>query len=60
MYGVKIRTTARLATGTAAQLELVSSEGSQIRVEAVVWRVDRDGLAFLFRKAIQHPLLREC
>jgi hypothetical protein len=60
MYGAKLRTTARLATGTTVQLELVSSEGSQLRVEAVVWRIDSDGLAFLFRNQIQHPLLREC
>jgi PilZ domain len=58
MYGAKVRTKARLATGTAVQLELVPSEGSPLRVEAVVWRVDSDGLAFLFRDRIQHPLLR--
>ena len=59
MYGAKVRIKARLATGTTAQLDLVSSEGSPLRVEAVVWRVDSDGLAFLFRQGIQHPLLRE-
>ena len=58
MYGAKVRTKARLATGTTVQLELVPSEGSPLRVEAVVWRVDSDGLAFLFRDGIQHPLLR--
>jgi hypothetical protein len=58
MFGAKVRTKARLATGTTAQLELVSPEGSPLRVEAVVWRVDSDGLAFLFRNGIQHPLLR--
>jgi PilZ domain len=58
MYGAKVRTKARLATGTTVQLELVPSEGSPLRVEAVVWRVDSDGLAFLFRRGIQHPLLR--
>src|SRR5206468_12229383 len=58
MYGAKVRTKARLATGTTAQLEMVSSEGSLLRVEAVVWRVDSDGLAFLFRYGIEHPLLR--
>jgi PilZ domain-containing protein len=58
MFGAKVRTKARLATGTTAQLDLVSPEGSPLRVEAVVWRVDSDGLAFLFRNGIQHPLLR--
>jgi hypothetical protein len=59
MYGAKVRTKARLATGTTVQLDLVSPEGSRLRVEAVVWRVDPDGLAFLFRHGIEHPLLRE-
>ena len=58
MYGAKVRTKARLATGTTAHLEMVSSEGTPLRVEAVVWRVDSDGLAFLFRHGIEHPLLR--
>ncbi len=58
MYGAKVRTKARLATGTTAHLEMVSSEGTPLRVEAVVWRVDSDGLAFMFRQGIQHPLLR--
>ena len=58
MFGAKVRTKARLATGTTAQLDLVFPEGSPLRVEAVVWRVDSDGLAFLFRQAIEHPMLR--
>ena len=58
MYGAKVRTKARLATGATVQLELVPSEGSPLRVEAVVWRVDSDGLVFLFRDGIQHRLLR--
>ncbi len=58
MYGAKVRTKARLATGTAVQLELVPPEGPPLRVDAVVWRVDSGGLAFVFNRGIEHPLLR--
>jgi hypothetical protein len=57
-HGTKVRTKARLKTGTTAQLELVPPEGPPLRVGALVWRVDADGLAFLFSHGIQHPLIR--
>jgi hypothetical protein len=41
-----------------AQLELVPPEGPPLRVEALVWRIDADGLAFLFCDTIEHPLIR--
>ncbi len=56
--GAKVRTKARLKTGAAVQLELVPPEGPPLRVEALVWRIDADGLAFLFSHAIQHRLIR--
>ena len=56
--GAKIRTKARLKTGTTVQLELVPPEGPPLRVGALVWRVDTDGLAFLFSHSIQHRLIR--
>jgi hypothetical protein len=56
--GTKVRTKARLKTGTTVQLELVPPEGAALRVGALVWRVEADGLAFLFSRAIQHPLIR--
>ncbi len=56
-HGAKVRTNARLKTGAMVQLELVPPEGSPLRVEALVWRVDADGLAFLFSHAIQHRLI---
>jgi positive regulator of sigma E activity len=56
-HGVKIRTNARLKPGTTVQLELVTPEGSTLRVDALVWRVDADGLAFLFSTAIAHRLI---
>lgn len=56
--GAKVRTNARLPSGTAVQLEVVPPEGPQLRVGAVVWRVDSDGLVFLFSRGIQHQLIR--
>ncbi len=56
-HGAKVRINARLKTGTTVQLELVPPDGSPLRVGALVWRVDADGLAFLFSHAIQHRLI---
>ena len=57
-HGTKVRTNARLQTGTAVQLELVPPEGPPIRVGALVWRIDTDGLALMFSRNIQHRLIR--
>jgi len=56
--GAKVRTKARLKTGTTVQLEVVPPEGPPLRVGALVWRIDADGLAFLFNRGIQHRLIR--
>ena len=56
-HGAKVRTNARLKTGATVQLELVPPDGSPLRVEALVWRVDTNGLALLFSQAIQHRLI---
>jgi len=56
--GAKVRTKALLKTGTTVQLELVPHEGPLLRVGALVWRVDADGLALLFSHEVQHRLLR--
>jgi len=56
--GAKIRTKARLKTGTTVQLELVPPEGPPLRVGALVWRIDTEGLAFLFEREVQHPRIR--
>src|SRR5439155_17105777 len=57
-HGARVKTKARLKTGTTVQLELVPPEGPPLRVGALVWRVDADGLAFLFSHSIQHRLIR--
>lgn len=57
-HGTKVRTNARLQTGTPVQLEVVPPEGPPIRVGALVWRIDSDGLAFIFSRNIHHRLIR--
>jgi len=57
-HGTKVKTNARLQTGTAVQLEVVPPEGPPIRVGALVWRIDTDGLALLFSRNIHHRLIR--
>lgn len=57
-HGAKVRTKVRLKTGTAVRLEFVPPEGPPLRVGALVWRVDADGLAFLFARGIQHRFIR--
>ena len=54
----KVRTKAQLKTGTSVQLEVVPPEGPPLRVGAMVWRVDPDGLAFIFSNGIKHRLIR--
>jgi hypothetical protein len=57
-HGARIRTKARLRTGTAVRLELIPPEEPSLRVGALVWRVDADGIAFLFGRGIQHRFIR--
>jgi hypothetical protein len=57
-FGAKVRTKTRLKVGTSVKLEVVPPQGPPLRVGAMVWRVDLDGLAFLFSSGIRHPLLR--
>ena len=54
-HGAKIRIKARLKTGTMVQLELVPPDGPSLRTDALVWRVDADGLALLFSGTIELP-----
>jgi hypothetical protein len=56
--GARVRTKLRLKTGTAVKLEFIPPEGPPLRVGALVWRVDADGLAFLFGRGIQHRFIR--
>jgi len=46
--GAKLRLTERLDVGTRVTLHFAPSEGPSTAVEAIVWRIDDDGLAFFF------------
>ena len=46
--GAKLRLTERLAVGTRVRLHLTPDRGRPVTVEAIVWRIDDDGLAFFF------------
>ncbi|HEY7868142.1 MAG TPA: PilZ domain-containing protein [Methylomirabilota bacterium] len=54
--GAMVKPTERLSEGSVAQLHFHPPNGSSFDVEAVVWRVDRDGLAFFFTHDNQHRL----
>jgi len=54
--GAKVRPTERLSEGSVAQLHFHPPDGSSLDVEAIVWRVDRDGLAFFFTNDHQRRL----
>ena len=58
-FGAKVRTNTQLRVGTAVKVEVVPPDGPPLRVAATVWRVDSDGLAFLFSSGIQHHLIRD-
>ena len=46
--GAKVRPTERLGEGSLARLRFHPPDGSSLDVEAILWRVDLDGLAFCF------------
>ena len=54
--GAKVMPTERLGEGSVAQLHFHPPDGSSLDVEAIVWRVERDGLAFFFTADHQRGL----
>jgi hypothetical protein len=54
--GAKVRPTERLGEGSVAHLHFHPPDGSSLDVDAIVWRVDRDGLAFFFTDDHQRRL----
>ena len=46
--GAKLRLAERLEIGTRATLHLTPAQGRPMAIEAIVWRIDDDGLAFFF------------
>lgn len=46
--GAKLRLAERLEVGTRATLHLTRTGGHPVTIEAIVWRIDADGVAFFF------------
>lgn len=57
-HGAKVMTSARLQTGSVVRLQIIPPDGTPLRVGALVWRLDMDGVAFLFAHGIHHPFIR--
>ena len=56
--GTKVVPRIWLESGTDVRLQFVPPDSEPFRVVALVWRVDDDGLAFLFARPINHPVVR--
>jgi hypothetical protein len=51
-------TNAPLRTGSVVRLQIIPPDGTPLRVGALVWRLDTDGVAFFFAHGIHHPFIR--
>lgn len=56
--GAKVMTSARLRTGSVVRLQIIPPDGTPLRVGALVWRLDPDGVAFFFARSIHHRFIR--
>ena len=57
--GAKVSPQVPLRSGTEVRLQFVQPDGPLVRLGAVVWRVDADGLAFLFAHNLEHEVMRK-
>ena len=57
-HGAKITTRARLRAGAVVRLQIIPPDGTPLRVGALFWRVDTDGVAFFFARSIHHRFIR--
>jgi hypothetical protein len=57
-HGAKLMTSAPLRTGTIVRLQIIPPDGRPLQVGALVWRLDADGVAFLFGRTIHHRYIR--
>jgi hypothetical protein len=57
-HGAKVMTSARLRTGSVVRLQIIPPDGTPLRVGALVWRLDPDGVAFFFARSIHHRFIR--
>ncbi len=56
--GAKVSPQVPLRSGTEVRLQFVPPDGPLLRLGAVVWRVDADGLVFLFARNIEYEVMR--
>lgn len=57
-HGAKVMTSAPLMTGSVVRLQIIPPDGTPLRVGALVWRLDADGVAFFFAHGISHRFIR--
>ncbi len=57
--GAKVSPKVPLKSGTRVRLRFVPADGAPLHVGALVWRVDADGLAFLFARNFEHEVMRK-
>jgi len=57
-HGAKVMTNARLQTGSVVRLQIIPPDGTPLRVGALVWRLDPNGVAFFFAHGIHHRFIR--
>ena len=57
-HGAKVMTSARLQTGSVVRLQIIPPDGTPLRVGALVWRLDANGVAFFFAQGIYHRFIR--
>ena len=57
-HGAKLLTSAPLQAGSVVRLKIIPPDGIPLRVGALVWRLDTDGIAFFFAHGIYHPFIR--
>ena len=57
-HGAKVMTSAPLQPGVVVRLQIIPPTGRPLRVGALVWRVDADGVAVFFGRGVHHPFIR--
>ena len=57
--GAKVSPKVPFKRGTGVRLRFVPPEGAPLHAGALVWRVDSGGVALLFARNLQHPVIRK-
>ncbi len=57
--GAKVSPQVPLRSGTEVRLQFVPPDGPLLRLGALVWRVDANGLVFLFAHNLEQEVMRK-